>query len=220
VRARHRHHHRRRRITASHGLTSVHTAAFDARCCSQFVPAVAARDECPFDGIWFCGGFASIDQCVKALDKASAKATAKAGASVSGSASAADETAKTSGAVRVCTSLAALRDAALLPSTSEVVSELSEVEREARKRRLAALDATRHADPQRAQRKRQKQYEQRAERAEQGDETAFGRELTEEMRTCVLATPRACKHFFGITSGSRCTRGAGCRFLHQVDGVN
>ena len=171
----------------------------------QFVPAVASRDEPPFDGIWFCGGFASVDACVKAVEKASAKALSKGEKTTEK---------EEEPPVRTFTSLAAMRSAGLLPSADEALNELSEAEREQRKRNLAALDEARNSDPHRAEKKRQKQLEQRSD-------TRYEGELTESQKGLVLQTPNACKHYFLPPNGSKgCTRGASCRFLHRIEGVN
>ena len=174
----------------------------------QFLPAVAAREEAPFDGVWFCGGFASTDECRKAVERASSRASANA------------SSAAPSLAMRVLASLAEIRAEGVLPTAEEARKELPQEDLERRKRSLAALDESRSADPQRQQRKRQKQNEQRQTTAARADDSNFGEQLSTAARQLVLDTPRACKHFFGLVEGKGCTRGASCKFLHRLEGVN
>ena len=194
----------------------------------KFVAAVEARDEAPFDGIWFCGGLpeggegseggegGALQALRAAYDKkrAKRKARRRSGGADAADADAADADAadalKSPSSPTLVCSLAELRATGLLPSMEDARTELSDAEQARRKRALAALDDDRRADPLRAARKRQKLTEQRA-----ATKATFGRELTPAERERVVGG-RACQHFF---LGPGCTRAAKCRFAHAVDGV-
>ena len=171
-----------------------------------FEAAVRAREEAPFDGVWFCGGMG--EGALAALRSAQAAAAA------------APEHAS-----RTCASLAELRLAGVLPATDEVQAALTDEQRSQRKRALSALDDERRADPRHAERKRLRMYEQRASRVGGGSASTIGRALTPSERGLVTGCPKACRHFFGIDGAAAsdapggCTRGLQCRFLHRVDGV-
>ena len=197
----------------------------------KFVAAVEARDEAPFDGIWFCGGLPSADggggggggggdgdggggggggvQALRAAyDKKRAKSQAKR-AKGTATDTAVASVASSSSSPTLMGSLAELRAAGLLPP-----EELSEEERTRKKRALEALDAERRADPLHALRKKQKLLEAR-EATKVSFQVSLGRDLSPAERARVVEE-RACQHFF---LGLGCTRGAKCRFAHALEGI-
>jgi alpha-ketoglutarate-dependent dioxygenase FTO len=161
----------------------------------RFVAAVEARDEAPFDGIWFCGGWRDPAKVQKAFVKDTVKKASK-GKRVT----------------TVCASLAELRTTKLLPTANVVTATLTQDESARRKRALEALDEARRSDPGYMERKRRKT----ATRRDQTKMVTFDGTLDEKTKQKVMDTPKACRHYFGLSNLGGCTRGDSCRFIHTL----
>jgi hypothetical protein len=211
----------------------------------KFVAAVEARDEAPFDGIWFCGGLPSADGAGGGGGgggggSGGGSGGGGGGSSGSGSGSSggggvqalraaydkkrAKSQAKRAKGAATDTAVAAVAAVASSSSSPTLIGSLAEL------RAAGLLPPEELSEEEQMRRKRALaaldeerraaplhalRKKQKLLEAREASKVSFGRDLSPAERARVVEE-RACQHFF---LGLGCTRGAKCRFAHALEGI-
>ena len=177
----------------------------------EYDAAVESRQEAPFAGVWFCGGFGpDLEERAATMEALRSAAARKLERKTKKQKKSESTPQRLTHGVVVLPTLRALNDNGLGEQPREDLDD--PVVRERRNEAIAALEAARKSKP------RKRNYEDRA--ALQFVKSSASKAMDHDLLKRALTLPinkRACRHYFGVAAGtSGCHRGAACRFAHEL----